>query len=89
MALAELRPWLMELVDLCEETPSQAVICSHHPELIDYLGADCGLVLRREVTGVTTARRLPASASDAGLKLSELVARGWNGPPPRPVRLHP
>ena len=69
----------MELVDLCEDTPSQAVICSHHPELIDYLGPDCGLVLRREASGVTTARPLAGSTSDAGLKLSELVARGWNG----------
>ena len=79
VALAELQPWLMELVDLCEDTPSQAVICSHHPELIDYLGPDCGLALRREVSGVTTARRLAASGTDGGLKLSELVARGWEG----------
>ena len=77
LSLPEIQPWLMELVDLCEETPSQAVICSHHPELIDYLGPDCGLVLRREASGVTTARPPAASLSDVGLKLSELVARGW------------
>ena len=77
LSLPEIQPWLMELVDLCEDSPSQAVICSHHPELIDYLGPDCGLVLRREPSGVTTARPLATSVPDGGLKLSELIARGW------------
>lgn len=77
VALAELQPWLMALADACGETVPQAVICSHHPELIDYLGGDHGLLFARESSGVVTARPLRTRAVEGGLKLSELVARGW------------
>ena len=77
VALAELQPWLMALKDACGDTVPQAVICSHHPELIDYLGGDRGLLFARETSGVVTARPLDSSAAEGGLKLSELVARGW------------
>ncbi|MCQ3808162.1 MAG: hypothetical protein OXB92_03095 [Acidimicrobiaceae bacterium] len=77
VALAEIQPWLMAVVDLCEDTSSQAVICSHHPELIDYLGSDSGLLLRREASAVTASRFKSLDLSDCGLKLSEQIARGW------------
>jgi predicted ATPase len=77
LALAEIQPWLMELCDACGDTVPQAVLCSHHPELIDYLGSERGLELRRESSGVTTVRRLSETPNETGLKLSELVARGW------------
>ena len=97
VALAEIQPWLMTLADACGETVSQAVICSHHPELIDYLGGDGALLLRRETSGVVTARKpdveelagIEGKKSrkgkkskgrlEGGLKLSELIARGWVG----------
>ncbi len=78
LALPEIQPWLMALVDRCEETSSQAVLCSHHPELIDYLGPDCGVFMRRETSMVTTAHPLTPQASESNLKLSELLARAWN-----------
>ena len=78
VALPEIQPWLMALVELCEETPSQAVICSHHPELIDYLGPDYGQFLRRNASGAATAHKISHLASPDSLKLSELVARGWD-----------
>lgn len=82
-ALPEIQPWLMELINLCDTTPSQAVICSHHPELIDYLGKENGLVLRHGSSAVTVGppvRALPESdtSPSPGLKLSEQVARGWD-----------
>lgn len=77
LALAELQPWLIALMDACGDTLAQAVVCSHHPELIDYMGADCGIVLRRGPSADTTAEPLSASVSDYGLSLSEIVARGW------------
>lgn len=77
LALAELQPWLIALMDACGDTLSQAVVCSHHPELIDYMGADCGIVLRRGKSADTTAEPMSASLSDYGLSLSEIVARGW------------
>lgn len=76
IALPEIQPWLIELSDAVGDRLPQAVICSHHPELIDYLGIDRGLLLQREITGVITVRR-PEYKDTDGLKLSELVARGW------------
>ena len=77
VALPEIQPWLMALAEVCEETPSQAVLCSHHPELIDYLGPSSGQVLRRNASGATTAQPV-GKLTPGGLKLSELVARGWD-----------
>ena len=79
VTLPEIQPWLMALSDACGEAVHQAVLCSHHPELIDYLGGDSGLLLRREQSGVVTARRPEAEDVEDGLKLSELIARGWVG----------
>ena len=77
VALAEIQPWLTALADICGEALPQAVLCSHHPELIDYLGGDCGLLLEREASGAVTARRPQAHHFEGGLKFSELIARGW------------
>lgn len=77
LALAEIQPWLMALSDTCGARPRQAVICSHHPELIDYLGREAGVLLKRERWGSITTRRLSEIPLDAGLKLSEIIARGW------------
>lgn len=77
IALAEIQPWLIELVDACGVNVPQAVLCSHHPELIDYLGADRGILLEREGSGVTRAKALPENTVDDGLKVSESIARGW------------
>ena len=72
MALAEIQPWLMELSDL---PLPQVVLCSHHPELIDYLGGECGLVLACEESGAVTVRRSDLAPLKAGAKRSEWVAR--------------
>ena len=79
VALAEIQPWLIELSDRCGDTIPQALICSHHPEMIDFLGAPQGINLYREKSGVTKLARLSdfASHNNDGLKLSELVTRGW------------
>jgi predicted ATPase len=77
LALAEIQPWLIDLADACGDQVPQAVLCSHHPELIDYLGGDRGLVLRRENSGATTVRPASEMAVEGGLKLSEVFARGW------------
>ena len=77
VALAEIQPWLVGLSEACGETLRQAVVCSHHPELINYLGGECGVLLEREKSGPAMAKRLdPALLSD-GLELSEIVASGW------------
>jgi predicted ATPase len=77
IALAEIQPWLIELADACGEAVPQAVLCSHHPELIDYFGADRGVLLQRETSGVTHAKPLNKTTVQGGLRLSEIIARGW------------
>lgn len=76
LALAEIQPWLMALSDSCGSGVSQVVLVSHHPELIDYLGAEAGIWLARSGNGATMIGKKP-SLPEAGLKLSEVVARGW------------
>lgn len=78
VALPEIQPWLVALLELCEDTPSQVVIASHHPEMIDYLGPNHGLILRRNASGATTAQPVERPTLSGSLKLSELVARGWD-----------
>ena len=75
VALPEIQPWLMELSDACGDAGRQAVACSHHPELIDYLGGEHGLLLNREESGVVTVRTLETDHVENGSKLSETIAR--------------
>lgn len=79
VALREIQPWLMGLEDACGDTVAQAVISSHHPELIDYLGRENGVLLRRETSGAIVTRRLNDNSdhTNGGVELSELFARGW------------
>ena len=81
VGLQEIQPWLVELADVCGSEVPQAVLCSHHPEVIDYLGGDAGVLLQRDGTGPTTAEPLTggleAFAGGSPLRLSELMARGW------------
>ncbi len=77
MALAEIQPWLIEIAEKCCESLPQVVTCTHHPELIDYLGRENGILLSREVGGVTRVSKLKDVPADGALKLPELVARGW------------
>ncbi|MCP4756061.1 MAG: ATP-binding protein, partial [Proteobacteria bacterium] len=76
VSLPEIQPWLMELNDACGESLPQAVLISHHPELIDYFGAECGKWIERDPLGPTRVKQLPKQI-DRGLKLSEQIARGW------------
>ena len=78
VALAEIQPWLRELESACGETVPQAVISSHHPELIDYLGSENSYTLQREKSGIVTVRKPEANPAEPGLKRSELIARGWD-----------
>ena len=76
VSLAEIQPWLMELNDACGDGFPQAVLISHHPELIDYLGPEIGKWFERDPLGPTRVKKLPEKI-EKGLKLSEQIARGW------------
>ena len=76
VALAEIQPWLMELSDVCGVNIPQVVLISHHPELIDYFGIDKCKLIDREPLGPSRVKSLP-SHFEGTLKLSEVIARGW------------
>jgi predicted ATPase len=77
VALPEIQPWLMKLQDACGEGVTQAIIISHHPELIDYLGPESGKWIERDSLGPSRIKEMPIQ-NDSGMRLSEQIARGWN-----------
>lgn len=76
LALPEIQPWLISLFDLCNEQKLQAILISHHPELINYLAASNGIWFSRENSGPVRTRKID-SDMDSGISIAELVARGW------------
>lgn len=76
VALREVQPWLTALYDSAGDRIRQAVLISHHPEIIDYLASSQGRWFSREGNGPVRVSNQPAVKVE-GLKLSETVARGW------------
>jgi predicted ATPase len=76
LALPEIQPWLLRLADAAEEGRCQAIIATHHPELINLLAASSGYWLERQSGGPTRVKRI-GDQDSSGLPVSELIARGW------------
>jgi predicted ATPase len=76
VTLREIQPWLTTLTELCGEGVEQAVLISHHPEVIDYLAGSAGIWFERDGGGPARVTCEPPSLPD-GLKVSEAMARGW------------
>jgi predicted ATPase len=74
VSLPEVQPWLQALRDSLQERGGQAIVISHHPEVIDYLAADSAWRFERPA-GPVVARKLDF-ASPPELKPSEIIARG-------------
>ena len=77
LGLAEIQPWLLSVLEATGEQLSQVIICSHNPEVVDFAGGEHGVLLNRVGAGPVTARRVSDLDLQGGLKLSEVVARGW------------
>lgn len=77
VALNEIQPWLISLFEASGTIIPQAVITSHHPEVIDYIGPERAVLLQLDPSGVVRPQRVEIQKENAGLKFSELVARGW------------
>lgn len=77
IALREVQPWLEKVIERAEDdNAAQAVIVSHHPELLNRLALDGGI--RFDRPGGRHARALPfTDSAQTGLAPAELVARGW------------
>jgi predicted ATPase len=77
IALAEIEPWLDKLSDRVDESGAQVLIISHHPELLNRMAFEGGLVLDRPEGRHTRVRPFRDSA-DTGLAPADLVSRGWD-----------
>jgi predicted ATPase len=76
VALREIQPWLIELLDRSRTTAGQCVLISHHPELINYLATSQGVHFFRDNLGPVRSKPFQASEDD-GILPAEVVARGW------------
>ena len=81
LALPEIQPWLFQLEDLCSEDKLQALLISHHPQLIDYLLASpIGYWFERQSNSPVKVKPINSDiqkCNESGLSMSELIARGW------------
>ncbi len=75
MALREINPWLNMLLDKTQTQPCQAILISHHPELIDALAVGAGRWIDRVADG--HSREQGISNDSSGLSVADLVSRGW------------
>ena len=76
LALREIQPWLAALADLIGDGLEQALLISHHPEIINYLGGSKGRWFSRAESGHARVMETPPDVGS--LSLSETVARGWD-----------
>jgi len=74
ISLPEIQPWLSQLYDAAGDGELQALLISHHPELINYLAGSAGIWFARSGDTPVRVSSLPSAS---GLSMSELVARGW------------
>lgn len=82
VALREIQPWMIDLVDVCRAGEAQAIFVSHHPELVDFLARPYGISFERDEAGSTRARPFRETVDpESPLRPSELVARGWDDVP--------
>jgi len=75
ISLPEIQPWINALQDVCYENRSQAILISHHPELIDLLASHSFWFERPN--GLSTRLYQLPQASEKDLRVSELIARRW------------
>jgi len=74
--LREIQPWLHGLQDTAEDSSSQVIIISHHPEIIDDMAEASGKWFSRSDNGPAQVGKYPKAE---GLSSSETMARGWHG----------
>jgi predicted ATPase len=76
VALREIQPWLTALTDAAGRGIEQVALISHHSEIIDYLALESGRWFERD--GETPARVSDHPKAEVNaLKVSEVIARGW------------
>lgn len=75
VSLREIEPWLQELQDVCQESiERQAIIISHHPEVINKMVNGTETLFYRSDAGHILTKNYPVTD---GLTAAETMARGW------------
>lgn len=74
VGLPELQPWVLSLRELLDEN-HQAILISHHPEILSNAGEDLGRYLWRD--NHTSPTRIAPLKVTEGLSVGEAFARGW------------
>ena len=74
VGLPELQPWVLAMRELLDEN-HQAILISHHPEILGSAGEEHGSYLWRD--NHTSPTRLGPLKIPEGLTASEAIARGW------------
>ncbi len=79
VALAEIQPWLVTLLDALEDGDGrQCFIISHSREIIDFLGHEDAVRLARDDGGYV---RVVGTPRPVGITLSDALIRGASGAP--------
>jgi hypothetical protein len=74
VGLPELQPWVLSMRELLDEE-HQAILISHHPEILGSAGEDSGSYLWRD--NHTSPTRIGPLKIPAGISAGEAIARGW------------
>ena len=74
VSLTEIQPWLQTLRQIVDERQAQAMVISHHPEVIDYLALGSIWRFERPLGPVIAEPYDPPG--DPELRLSEIIVRG-------------
>lgn len=75
ISLREVQPWVVALCEALGDTLEQAVVISHHPVTIDYLGGKGRWFFRDDDGPARVKYEPPPGAGSASF--SEVIARGW------------
>jgi predicted ATPase len=74
VSMREIQPWLENLNDICDEQDKQALIISHHPEIVNKMARGEELWFSRQAESHVVVQPFPKV--DALLP-AEVMARGW------------
>jgi len=74
VGLPELQPWVLSMRELLDES-HQAILISHHPEILNSAGEDSGRYLWRD--NHTSPTRIGPLIVPEGVTAGEAIARGW------------
>jgi len=79
LGLAEVQPWFNRLQDVLQSRGGQAIVVSHHPEILDLAAVESGRWLSRPDNAHVRVRPFKEIADqfDGAAPNSEIIARGW------------